>query len=86
MTRCFEIYTGPDIKDKDSGDEYEFQTVLTPQDSLASHIITTLKTVNSIPGEPIDGFDRLVLWYDSIGPCPWLANIGIGKDIVSILN
>ena len=66
FTSCFEIYTGPDIKDKESGDEYEFQNILTPQDALAYYIAKNLKTINSIPGEPIEGFDRM-LEADTLG-------------------
>jgi len=31
FSTCFEVYTGEDVKNKESGDEYEFQKILTPQ-------------------------------------------------------
>jgi hypothetical protein len=72
---CFEIYTGDDIKNKDSGDEYEFQNILTPQDALALFVAKNLKTVNAVPGEQIDGFDAMVC----------AETIGADREIRSVL-
>lgn len=60
------MYTGEDIKNTESGDEYEFQNILTPQDQLGSFIAQNLKTVNAVPGEEIAGFGRTVS-ADTIG-------------------
>ena len=72
---CFEIYTGDDIKNKESGDEYEFQNILTPQDALAKFVANNLKTVNAVPGEQIDGFEGMVC----------AETIGADREIRSVL-
>ena len=72
---CFEIYTGDDIKNKDSGDEYEFQNILTPQDALAMFVAKNLKTVNAVPGEQIESFDGMVC----------AETIGADREIRSVL-
>ncbi|KAL5258630.1 hypothetical protein ACHWQZ_G009192 [Mnemiopsis leidyi] len=72
---CFEIYTGDDIKNKESGDEYEFQNILTPQDALAKFVAEKLKTINAVPGEPIEGFEGMVC----------AETIGADREIRSVL-
>ena len=46
---CYEVWTGDDIKNKDSGDEYEFNKIINPQDTLALYIAkSTNKTINTV--------------------------------------
>lgn len=48
LVSCYEIYTGDDIKNKESGDEYEFQNILTPQVHTYFNVLPVVLTCQRV--------------------------------------